>query len=820
VTGSTRPQFDFTETEFGVISARVTLPISVDPAVRTATSLKSWATERLAKQDAAFQAYTALYRAGLINDNLLPARYTDDELSELQLPDHRPSLVQVSPTLDPWPLVAQHQQANPHVYYRTLLTLRSPSEAPVHMLLFTPTVLPNIPEIILYWNESIQFQIDCSWLSKVVLGDDEVSQLRLVTYTTLFSVFEGRVKADRRDFLWLLAPCTASGHLDNLEALSKGIQNSCPASDLIAQGRNISDWGLVTRISDSKKYMLKAIGLDNHLQLVRVPKRRDFLHPVPATSQANDAYTKIEDIAAVECVVYDIPTACSVFALLCPSILHRIEVGIVAETLRTTILSRVALGPAHLPLLIRALTSSATGEHDNYQRLEFLGDCILKLFATLHLMAANLHWPESYLTARKGKVVSNGFLARATLATGLESFIITKRFTGAKWGPRYVGDLLAEAKAIPRVQRSSKLLADVIESLIGASYAVGALDKAFLCIRTLLPVEPWTPIHTANTILYEAAPAGDRLVNFSILERLVGHTFNKKTLLLEALTHGSFKGPNHDCSYERLEFLGDAVLDYIISTRLYAHEPSLSHQNMHAIRTATVNASFLAFRMFETTVPEETTNKTTMQPELQHRALWQFLRSGDPALNANRNAALQQHEHARKHIIAGLNGDARYPWHLFALTDAPKFLSDIVESVIGAVYIDSHGDIPTCEMVVRSFGILDYLEHILNNGVDCLHPKERLGHLAVERDVQYVCVEEDKATKTAGVKVYKCQVKVGGENIGGAVEGLKRLNAETIAAWRAVSILESRGDMVMRDVSDDEEFFDVDEGGGVILEDY
>jgi dsRNA-specific ribonuclease len=509
-----------------------------------ATSLESWATERLAKQDAAFQAYTALFRAGLINNNLLPARHEEEELLELQILDDRPSLVEVLPTLDPWPLVAHYQQESPHVYYRTLVTLQSPNGAPTHMLLFTPTILPTIPEILLYWNESTRLQVECLSLSEVVLGDDEVADLKLFTYNTLCSVFEVRMKTDRRDFLWLIAPCTASGRFDNRETLSKRNHNSYSATELLAQGRDIVDWGLVTRISDSKKYMIKAITSGNYLQLVRVPKRRDFLHPVLATPQSNDAYTKVEEIAAVECVVSDIPTASSMFALLCPSILHRFEIGMIAELLRTKILGQVAPDHTHLPLIIRAITSSATGEDENYQRLELLGDCILKLFATLHLMAANLHWPESYLTAKKGKIVSNGFLARATLAAGLESFIITKRFTGAKWTPKYAGELLAEGERISKVQRSSKLLADVIESLIGASYVIGALDKAFLCIQTLLPLEPWTPITKANTILYEAALAEHRLADFGILEMLVGHTFSKKMLLLEALTHGSFKGPN------------------------------------------------------------------------------------------------------------------------------------------------------------------------------------------------------------------------------------------------------------------------------------
>jgi dsRNA-specific ribonuclease len=554
------------------------------------------------------------------------------------------------------------------------------------------------------------------------------------------------------------------------------------------------------------------------LRLVRLPKRRDFLHPVNSYSEQNDAYTRIEELAAYDCIVDELPASYSIFALLFPSILHILTTAVVAETLRTTLLSPVAFDSSNIPLIVRAITSSAA-EDDNYQRLEFLGDCILKFIASVHLMSHKLKWPESLLTGKKGKIISNGFLARASIAAGLDRFVITKRFTGAKWSPRYTRDLLAKTEPVSKVERSSKLIADVVESLIGASYTVGGLDKAFMCIQTLLPLEPWTSVPVATTVLHDAAPADASSINLGVLESLVGRTFDKKTLLLEALTHGSFQGASTQShsSYERLEFLGDAVLDYIISKRLYAHEPPLSHQKMHGIRTAMVNASFLAFRMFETTFPEEITNKTTMQTEVQHRALWQFLRSGHTALNVGRDIALHHHKLARNKIIEGLCNDTRFPWHLFALTDPPKFLSDIVESVIGAIFVDSRGDISACEVYVRRLGILDCFERILSDSVDCLHPKERLNHLGMQKKIKYLRVMDSDGADVGGDKRYSCQVKLGGEDVGGIVEGLKRLQAETIAAWKAITILESRNDVIIEGTSEDE-FFDADEGGGVMLE--
>jgi dsRNA-specific ribonuclease len=808
------------------------LPISVDPAVRTACSVETWATERLAKQDAAFEAYKALYVAGLVNDNLLPATQEADKgLSDFQILDHTPSLVQVSNTLDPWPLMARYQQQNPHVYYRTLLTLHTTDGASTNMLLLTPSSLPSIADMVLYWNQSRRITVKSLPLSIMVLNDDDIGMLKSITYRTLYSVHEGRMETRNLDFLWLIAPCDVSGHLTISTLMSNPNHTYSSAAKLLEHDQHdLSQWGIVTRKGDLRKYLAKAVYMSTSasvidattpiVQVARLPKRRDFLHPLISDSKVSDAYTRLEEFEASECTVDELPSSFSIFALLLPSILHRFEVGLVSETLRTTLLRPIGFDSAQLPIIIQALTSSATGDDDNYQRLEFLGDCILKFIATVHLMADKLGWPESHLTEKKGKIVSNGFLARATLAAGLDKFVFTKRFTGAKWSPRYVRDLLDGSKEESKTERSSKLIADVIESLIGASYLLGGFEKAFLCIQTLLPLEPWIPVPTANTILHNAAPADTTSLNVGILETLLGHSFSKKALLLEALTHGSFKGPNIHCSYERLEFLGDAVLDYIVSKRLYAHAPALPHQKMHAIRTAMVNASFLAFRMFETTVPEATTNKATMQSEEQHRAMWQFLRSGDPTLNAHRDSAMRQHQVTREQILAGLSADSRYPWHLFALNDAPKFLSDIVESVIGAVYIDSHGDISTCEVVVRRLGILDCLERILRDEVDCLHPKERLGHLAVEKKVQYERIKNDEGVTASGRKLFKCQVKVGGEDIGDVVEGVKSLNTETIAAWRAVGILESRRDVCRGESSGMDEFFDADDGGGVMLEDW
>jgi hypothetical protein len=125
---------------------------------------------------------------------------------------------------------------------------------------------------------------------------------------------------------------------------------------------------------------------------------------------------------------------------------------------------------------------------------------------------------------------------------------------------------------------------------------------------------------------------------------------------------------------------------------------------------------------------------------------------------------------------------------------------------------------------VERLGVMECLERILRDGVDCLHPKERLGHLAVEKRVLYVGLdghggaegEEGGEGQGKRRKTHRCQVMVGEQKVGGPVEGPRRLNAETIAAWKAVRIIEGVDDVGMVDGNNEEEddvWHDAEEGG-------
>lgn len=72
------------------------------------------------------------------------------------------------------------------------------------------------------------------------------------------------------------------------------------------------------------------------------------------------------------------------------------------------------------------------------------------------------------------------------------------------------------------------------------------------------------------------------------LEKNIGYTFKNKQLLENALTHTSYAYEKHIASNEKLEFLGDSILEFISSKYLYNNFPKLSEGEMTKVRATIV----------------------------------------------------------------------------------------------------------------------------------------------------------------------------------------------------------------------------------------
>jgi ribonuclease-3 len=78
------------------------------------------------------------------------------------------------------------------------------------------------------------------------------------------------------------------------------------------------------------------------------------------------------------------------------------------------------------------------------------------------------------------------------------------------------------------------------------------------------------------------------MTDYSQLEKRLNYTFKNKQLIIEALTHKSYKKPYNN---ERLEFLGDAVLDLIVGEYLFSKFPNSNEGILSKIRASLVNES-------------------------------------------------------------------------------------------------------------------------------------------------------------------------------------------------------------------------------------
>ena len=103
-------------------------------------------------------------------------------------------------------------------------------------------------------------------------------------------------------------------------------------------------------------------------------------------------------------------------------------------------------------------------------------------------------------------------------------------------------------------------------------------------------------VHTGEgrLIAQSAAPLAQSLLQ---LQQKIGIHFRDPGLLLEAVTHSSFANENPHQSprdNERLEYLGDAVLQLITAEYLYKHHPGATEGELTQTRSAMVNTNTLA----------------------------------------------------------------------------------------------------------------------------------------------------------------------------------------------------------------------------------
>jgi endoribonuclease Dicer len=134
------------------------------------------------------------------------------------------------------------------------------------------------------------------------------------------------------------------------------------------------------------------------------------------------------------------------------------------------------------------------------------------------------------------------------------------------------------------VRIGDKYLADVVEALIGSFLEncgpPGALmlmkflelDNKGALLEADLPPNAFLPHCIGKNKEQSTLEKMEKLlleINSTELEKKLGYEFTNKSFLLQAMTHASYSANTITQSYEILEFLGDGILDYLITSYIY-----------------------------------------------------------------------------------------------------------------------------------------------------------------------------------------------------------------------------------------------------------
>ncbi|KIJ59660.1 hypothetical protein HYDPIDRAFT_118283 [Hydnomerulius pinastri MD-312] len=789
----------------GPFGCTLTLPKLLPPELRIHTVERIYPSKRSAYQHVAFKAYHALYEAGLLNDHLLPlTSVVEPELEEevkemLKEIEKRAGMTSVTSELDPWLTSGDEENwwsTEVAVDGMAPLTLMTRVEIPV---------LEQDEQPVLYHPQRGQLGVKISSTKPVSLSAEDIQEAQQTTRRLFWSLYGQRMKWPHLDFGYLFA-CSSdpesatwkerrqwaldkeqhvdSEKLHSVNAADFGQDHGYP-TDLtwVRDGRS---FGKMYRfigwqheklsaeeeaeICEFKAYSrIENIEVTYPLLIVEpIPNRSNFLLPLPV-STANvkrffllPKYSYFELLSSTE----------REYSLFIPSILRHLTVTMIVKSLRSSLFFRAPLSQIPYPFLTTAVTAPVSSDITNYQRLETLGDAVLKFVVAANLLAAYPLWHEGYLTRRKDHAVSNSRLAKEAVKRSLFRWIIRTRFSPRKFRPKYLiepeqpapeDNPAEEEKDEPAVgsrktrkeieELSTKMLADVVESLIGAAYVHGGFDLGVSCAKLFGLGLEWKTLSDCVDMALSRVESTDEVSKQLInVEKMLGYEFKRKLLLVESLTHASYQYDDRTVSYERMEFLGDALLDMVVTDFLYNYPgKAYGPGDMHIRKSAVVNTHFLAYICLRCSISVDASmpgpgpsGRVVVTPKTTAVHLYQCLQHSSTVILEEQRLTSSRFNKIKDEIETSLRSGQMFPWAALTRLQAPKLFSDMIESLIGAVYLDSKGNMDTIRELLKKLGISTCLERLVRDDVDVLHPVSRLSVWASRNQakIQYDYTEE------------------------------------------------------------------------------
>ncbi|KAJ3136760.1 hypothetical protein HK100_001334 [Physocladia obscura] len=409
------------------------------------------------------------------------------------------------------------------------------------------------------------------------------------------------------------------------------------------------------------------------LEVFKVPALRSYTRPFEPSILSPDSAKIYLPLDA--CNVLPVPAELFKIAQILPSILSRVETFCLIEETR----KKLELTNISINTMLQAFTATSALESYSYERLETLGDSFLKFACSANLIKQNPTFNEGDLSKLRGHIVSNKNLCEISRKFELGGLMVISPFKARVWSPPRV--FWKDNQSITILQRrfSEKKLADFVEALIGAAFIDSGAESSWKLLSRFGLINQEALLDLAKPEFYldfkmdehllvnnnaqlvdvDTKNIGGNDLSVEILELQIGYKFREKNLALQAITHKSFAGKTH--SYEILEFLGDAILDWIIMQYVFGQYLNLSPEKLTELRQAAVNSESFCRLAVST-------------------GLYRFLLHSSPILERQIQAYLSYL------LLTGAMNSS--PGE--AIQEGPKVLGDLFEAIVGAIYMDSN----------------------------------------------------------------------------------------------------------------------------------
>ncbi|PWN52135.1 ribonuclease III [Violaceomyces palustris] len=403
----------------------------------------------------------------------------------------------------------------------------------------------------------------------------------------------------------------------------------------------------------------------------------------------------------------------------------------------------------------------------------------------------------------------------------------------------YVGDL-SPGSAHPKDVIGEKQLADLVESIMGASLETSDLDQT-IKVSQILGVLPKTINRMKDFELHYsklqkmaveenwAERVDTKALHF--LESQFQYTFRFPHLALEAFTHASLLASILP-SYQRLEFLGDSFLDFYVVSYLYKayptkHQGELTALKDNMVANATLAAisevlglsKFIGSNSSNLVGDIDEYNRQVSELRAIQEAETRGWEGAERSEGEDRGARAEQEEEG-----GGGGGKERSksvePYQYWWSLKAPKACADVVESSLGSIVVDSGFDLVKGQAVFDRFFLPFYtrfctperavipntklLSRLLTDMVDCKGWELELSHVEPPSQVggRYRPVGERTASSgvrcrflfhgmVLGEAASKLRSKVQRDTIAKSVEKMKEINSARLPLSQIFAIIKA-----------------------------